>query len=49
MKEPPSCSEILKYNAKKKDEKPQTRGTTSNKFEDTFVADLLVLNYEILV
>jgi hypothetical protein len=48
MKDPPTCLEVSRYNVKAKEEKHAIRGST-NKFEDTFVADLLILNYELLI
>lgn len=48
MKGPPTLKEISGYNAKPKEEKHAIRGST-NKFEDTFVADLLIFNYELIV
>jgi hypothetical protein len=48
MKKPPTYKEVLNCNKKIKEEKNQNRGSTT-KFEDTFVADLLVFNYELIV
>lgn len=47
MKDPPKRAETGEMPKRQKEEK-KVRGST-NKFEDTFVADLLVFNYELLV
>lgn len=48
MSKPPTYQEVADYNKKRKEERHFNRGST-NKFEDTFVADLLIFNYELIV